>query len=649
MRIKAGRYLSSVILPAIFFIFIAAVSSAGADERILLYRSQLSVNADGSLDVCETITVNAEQLSIKRGIYRDFPVRYKDAFGHNYNVDFTLLGVERDGQREPYHINQLSNGLRIYIGKEDYFIPSGEHTYVLTYRTNRQLGFFKDYDELYWNVTGNDWEFPIDKAEAVVTLPLGAGSNIRSTVGYTGRAGEKGADYSFNTDYPGNIIFTTTRALAPREGFTIAVSWPKGYIAGPDLKHKAGYFFRDNRAVVLALFAGLFVLIYYLVVWHRFGRDPKKGTIIPLFRPPDKLSAAAARYIMKMGYDDKAFAACIINMAVKGFLEIREEKKGYTLKKIAESEEALSQDERKLAKKLFSPFHTLELVNSNHFIIGPARAELRNELKKAFEKTYFLTNTGYFIRGLILSIIFLLPAVFVIPADRIFIGIFVLFWLSIWTVGVAGLGAQVFSLWKGVFSNAANRVLLLGGAVALTLFGLPFFIGEAIGIGVLTYALSPAVMAVAVVIVGINILFYRLLKAPTLTGRMIMDRIEGFRMYLGTAEKERLRIMHPPQETPELFEKFLPYALALDVEQAWADKFSGMLQRVSAETGKGYSPSWYHGTLLSSAGLSGFTGVLSSGISGAISSSSTAPGSSSGSSGGGSSGSGGGGGGGGGW
>jgi len=158
---------------------------------------------------------------------------------------------------------------------------------------------------------------------------------------------------------------------------------------------------------------------------------------------------------------------------------------------------------------------------------------------------------------------------------------------------------------------------------------------------------SPLVVVAVLMIVLLNILFYHLLKAPTVLGRRVMDHIEGFKMYLETAEEERLNMLSSPEKTPQLFEKLLPYALALDVEVEWTKKFADVLVRSRGESE--YSPLWYSGGSPSTFGVSGFTAGLGSALSGAISSSSTAPGSSSGSGGGGSSGGGGGGGGGGGW
>jgi uncharacterized membrane protein YgcG len=157
-----------------------------------------------------------------------------------------------------------------------------------------------------------------------------------------------------------------------------------------------------------------------------------------------------------------------------------------------------------------------------------------------------------------------------------------------------------------------------------------------------------ALLPILTLLVLTNLLFYHLLKAPTLAGRRVMDKIEGFKMYLGIAEKDRLNSMYGPERTPELFEQYLPYALALDVEQAWAEKFASVLHAAGKE-GAQYHPAWYSGAAWGALGASGFVSRLGGAVSEAISSASHAPGSSSGSGGGGSSGGGGGGGGGGGW
>jgi uncharacterized membrane protein len=142
-----------------------------AQERILSYHSDINVSADASMTVKDTIQVISAGQQISHGIYRDFPIAYRDRLGHRYNVAFDLLEVTRDGQSESSSIQRGGNGLRIYIGKQDVLVPPGVHTYTITYKTERQLGFFNDHDELYWNVTGQAWVFPIDSVTTTVKLP----------------------------------------------------------------------------------------------------------------------------------------------------------------------------------------------------------------------------------------------------------------------------------------------------------------------------------------------------------------------------------------------------------------------------------------------------------------------------------------------
>jgi len=179
-------------------------------------------------------------------------------------------------------------------------------------------------------------------------------------------------------------------------------------------------------------------------------------------------------------------------------------------------------------------------------------------------------------------------------------------------------------------------------ALFLSLFSVPFLTGEVAGLNFfgMQAGLPPTFVFLGMILM--NALFYELLKAPTRIGRQVLDEIEGFRVYLSVAEEDRLNFIHPPEETPELFEKFLPYAMALGVENEWGERFAGILNRA------GYKPGWYAGPHWSHMHPGGFASGLSSGISSSVSSASAAPGSSSGTSGG-SSGGGGGGGGGGGW
>ncbi len=623
-------------------------------ERILAFHSDITVHPDASMTVTETITVYCAGLQIKRGIYRDFPTKYQDRYGQTYTVDFDVQEVLRDGEPEDYHTEDLSNGVRIYMGRKDVLLNPGSYTYRITYTTNRQLGFFKDFDELYWNVTGNGWTFPIETASASVHLPEGAAADIREADAYTGYTGSKEKNFTSGTGDFGTIVFETTRPLAPEQGLTIVVSWPKGFVAEPSAAVKAGYWMYDNRGTLAGLGGLCILFLYYLLVWSRHGKDPPRGTIIPLFEPPNKLSPAAIRFISNMGFDRKVFTAAVINMAVKGYLTIHEEDGRYTLKKTGTKEADLSREEKAAAAKLFT--QSTEMISTegedNGLAIHKARVDLQESLKKTLDRIYFATNRKYFVIGLIISFILLIGSSALGPVSMAPLLIFMTVWLSGWTLGVAVLLMQVFSLWKEVLSGENHRAVLGKKAVSLTLFSIPFVFFELVGLAIVVFAASLGIILIMAAMVFINLLFYRLMRARTPVGRKLMDGIEGFRMYLATAERNRLNLLNPPERTPELFEKYLPYALALDVEQQWSEQFSDMLAR-AARTDAGYTPRWYEGTAwrdtTPSHFTSGFGKSLASAAATAVASSSSSPGSSSGGGGGGSSGGGGGGGGGGGW
>jgi uncharacterized membrane protein YgcG len=478
-----------------------------------------------------------------------------------------------------------------------------------------------------------------------VELPPGA--DILQSAAYTGRFGERGQDFTTDYDQYGNIIFSTTRKLMPKEGLTIAVAWPKGFVTEPSREEKLAYMLKDNGTLAAALIGLLALTFFYFVAWYQVGKDPPAGTIFPLFTPPKWVSPALARLIMRLGrLDHKLFAVAVVNMAVKGYLTIKEDDSGtFTLKRTGAGEAKLSGGEVKIARKLFGSNDKIKLKNSNHEKIGGALKELKKYLMKGANKKYFILNSSYFIVGLVIT--FLTLASIIITANNLPLAVFMCVWLSGWTAGCFFLALMVINAWKSVLGSGGFILFRGTGAMGVTVFALPFFAGEVFGLVAFSSAVSPLAAIILVVIVAINALFFHLLKAPTLTGRKLMDKIEGFKLYLSVAEKERLNVLNPPEKTPELFEKYLPYALALDVEHEWSEQFASVL--AASAVGGRYHPSWYNGNSWRTDGISGITSSLGSSLTGAISSSSTAPGSSSGSGGGGSSGGGGGGGGGGGW
>ena len=226
------KWLLSLVTAILFSLTMTGGSQAR--EEIRSFIADIEVRSDASIEVTETITVNAEGNDIRRGIYRDIPLRALDDWGLWSSNGFDLVEVLHNGQPSPYHTEWQGRFFRILIGDADVFIPRGEHTYTIRYVTTRQLRFFDGYDELYWNVTGNFWSFPILKAEARVSLPDGALAIGDRIAGYTGPFGATGGNYTGSIIGGGSEVrFVTTRPLGPEEGMTIAVGFTKGVVT-PD-------------------------------------------------------------------------------------------------------------------------------------------------------------------------------------------------------------------------------------------------------------------------------------------------------------------------------------------------------------------------------------------------------------------------------
>jgi hypothetical protein len=503
------------------------------------------------------------------------------------------------------------------------------------------VGRFDDYDELYWNATGNGWEFPIEVAEARIRLPSPAQFGQRAA--YTGPQGSTGSNAQVVSEQPGEIVFRTTWPLGPYEGLTIAAAWPKGVVAEPDERTRIGWWLADQGPPIVGAAGLLMVLAFYFVAWQRAGRDPRPGPLVPLFTPPDGLSPPAMRYMVEMGADNRAFASALVDMGVRGHVRIVEEGGGWLssgTRRIErlDSSAPLPEEERAALAALVSTGQSIEMKQENHATFSSAKKALDNILKTRFEGKMFHRNYGWATAG-----VAVLVAALWLSASAIALSTGI---ATLMEVAVA-VGAILTTVLLLLFVNQlqfTGKCLLVGGAFLFGFAGLslgfPLLI-EALNTGWWFPLLLPA-LSIPLVLSG-----FWWMSAPTGEGRRLLDRIAGFKHYLSVTERERLDRLTPPKDTPELFERYLPYAIALGVENRWAKRFAGVLAAAAAQGQQGFA--WYSGSQSPWTDAGRFTRSVGSSLATSVSSASTAPGSSSGSGGGGSSGGGGGGGGGGGW
>ena len=570
---------------ALLLATILSVAPLAAQERITSYDSQVQIRADGSLDVTERIVVHAEGSQIRRGIYRDFPTRYRDRFGNRVRVDLEVLGVERNGVLEPWFTERMSNGIRINTGNDDFLPVPADYTYTLRYRTTRQLGFFADHDELYWNAIGTGWVFPILSGSVEVRLPTGVPISSMTAEGYTGSQGAQGSAYVAEIAEAGAARYRLTQPLAPYEGFTIVLMFPKGIVREPTESERTQLFLKDNRGVLVALL-GLIALVFYTVKqWRSVGRDPRKGVVIARYEPREGQTPAGLRYMQRMGYDMRGFTADILALAVGGHVRIHKEDKLFKDEWRLERDGSMASTEpsaaqRKLLSSLFSGGRdTLVLKNTNAATVSLARQAHQKTLDTEFHPRYFRRNGKK-------------------------LGVAIL--IAILTIVAAFISSGGFGI--------------------------------------------PAIVVIAGIMVVMVAVFGFLVRAPTVEGRALLDEIEGLKLYMSVAERDELKQMPGPGEPPVLdakrYESMLPFAVALDVENKWTDKFTAAVGAAAAAQAAS-NMGWYSGRGPIT-NMGDFTSSVGSGLSSSISSASSPPGSSSGGGGGGSSGGGGGGGGGGG-
>jgi uncharacterized membrane protein YgcG len=569
------------LLCALGWLAPAWLAPAHAQERILAYDSEVQVNADGSLEVTERIRVRAEGNSIRRGIYRDFPTRYRDGRGNRVVVGFDMRDVLRDGRAEPWFTEQQSNGVRINTGNDDLLPVPAEYTYTLRYRTTRQLGFFDDFDELYWNAIGTGWEFPIETARVDVRLPAPVAASALQLDGYTGPQGAKARLFEAQWVAPGLARWTLSGPLAPREGLTVVLGFPKGIVTAPTRAQRTAWLLKDNRGVLVALGVLGALLAYCVQRWRSIGRDPRPGTIIARYEPPQGYSPAALRFIQHMGHDARGVSADLLDLAVKGYLRIERKQAvltdSWTLQRLRGADASLPDSQRQLLAGLGDK-DRIDLKQSSAPRLQAAQQAHRGALKQAYDGTMFRNNPG-----------------------------------------ASGIAAVIGFLGFGL-------ALLVSGGNGLPLI---FLLGALILATIITFAI--------------------VVRAPTPQGRELLDQIAGLRLYLGVAEQDDIARLPGPQSPPLLdagrYEQLLPYAVALDVEDAWTKKFT-LAVGAAAAAAVGSGIAWYHGGGASD--LGSLTKSIGSSFTSQISSASTPPGSSSGGGGGGFSGGGGGGGGGGG-
>jgi len=506
------------ILPALCLCLYLCLSSGAfaQDFTINEFTSSIAVNKDSSLTVRETLSVEFHRP--RHGIFRDIPYRYQDSFGSSIRTPIAIISVT-DGSdgRVAFTVNRTGNVIRVRIGDAERYV-SGLQRYEITYRVQNAILFFDDHDELYWNVTGNDWNAPIKKARSLISLE-GQKTKQHWASCYTGRRGSRESACSY---IPGdNVIeFISEKDFMPGEGFTIAYGWDKGIVSPPSSLRKFIWIMNPDQNWVFIL--PLLSLIVMITLWTRIGRDPRvRESVTVMYGPPQfdnkPLTPAEVGSMVDENLDPRDITATIVRLAVSGYIRIEETKKeglifdsmDYYLKKLKEPDALLSLFERQLMQDIFGSLPgrmVSEMKNSFYRNIPSLKSLLYEEL---VQKKYFATSPD----------------------------------------------------------NVRKTYLVTGGVLtAGTIVLLSTLLGDRLG------DVRPFI---AGLLAGLPVLgFAKYMPAKTRAGSAVYLHILGFQEFLNRAEKDQLARM----KDQNLFSTFFSYALALDVADNWAKAFEGIYQ-----------------------------------------------------------------------
>lgn len=632
-------------------------------EHILSFDTLAHFNADGSMEVQESIKVLSLGQEIRRGIFRTLPLTWNRQDGKIFNVDYQVMEVLRDGEPESFSLDQAVKTLTVRIGSPGHTLQPGIYHYEIRYQVSNHFSRFDDWDELYWNVTGNDWSYPIGQASFKLELPdanryldsVGKDTRLRSIDVYTGVLGAK--DHHARILPDGSI--QTTQPLRQGEGLTVAYTWPRSILASvtaPQAYSPLVHLLLPNQETSVIWIPTLLLIGFCLLWWLKnvTFTQLKMPPVIPLYAMPATMSPGYLRFITQRKYDHIAFSSDLLDLIARRAVAITLKGKKsqgswfstslpkgdqWLSRQPAGNNKRLTANDRQLMNLLFSLNTShINLDEPNHRPMQKARAWLAKRYEDQQEKLFSKWGKPVHYAAYITLLTLWICAAFFNPTAAVVgiaallllllsITLFVLPWVFLFSPGRTwspwGPFTLVMSLIICPIALAASKILLL------TVLPLHQFPAGYLG-ALLTGFLLCAAFAWSI-------------PRYTQQGLNELAIAQGLKLYLGTAERHRYQTLYPPDQWVAHFESLLPAALALGVGKTWANTFAQCLRDTGVRS-EAFGNAEWNGVHHFSRSCSQSSSASTSRGSGSSSGSSG-----SGSSGGGSSGGGSGGGGGGGW
>lgn len=551
----------------IIFVFLSFFSFA--KESIIYFFSDIELQKDGSIIVTEKIKVKADRKLIKRGIYRDLPREYKNKHGKKQNLEIKVLKVTRNGKKEKFSTKTYFDYTRISIGSLKH-IGKGIFEYEIKYKTNSQAFFKKEYDEIYWNVTGDEWKFDIEKAEAQFRI---AGINdkienyILSYEGYSGKLDEnisKNVKSYINEE--GYLKFDCTEKLFKNQGLAINISLKKDFIK----KNTFDFF---DIYLFLTLIGFVIVYYYYEKIYMKYGekkiKNKFKNNIISPINP--SMSVLEFGYIYEKCYSYKFtnYLGTIINIAIKGHILIKRNKTSFWFYK-KESNQTLAENEEKILKDLFKTDEEkieISLKNMDKFY---ENKKISTDFYNYNYNELHISNTKFFLRALSMSFVFFFFPYFLKYniSDGTIMALVFYFFLYI-------TGMVIDNLIYDFKETIKKYLPLIIICLCAQIYFIPLF--SIIYLSIMSFYFT----IVYILFLVLNIKYGRMIENKTEQGKKIIDEMEQYKKYIQNVEQT---LKEDNKENIKIYEENLPYVIILEEEKKWNLKFYKILEK--------YTPNW---------------------------------------------------------
>lgn len=310
------------------------------------------------------------------------------------------------------------------------------------------------------------------------------------------------------------------------------------------------------------------LLLYYLVCWLFVGRKPRHRTIVPRYEPPEGISPAGARFLLTTGTDGRSVAAAVADLAVRRCISIVPESGRYRVTRLlSDARKILSPEEREVLSLLFysGDSTTLDPADSGHTTLAQ---HVDRAVRSQFGDKYFTQHLGYVLLGMLAGLVAAFVTVARIDKHNAYAAVFLTFWMMFvaYVLG-AVFWVNVVSMWKATLRGMSKWKLPAQSALVFAIFGAFLaFVGYK-----LSESSSSAYAQMVVAIILVNVGCAPLLKNYTALGHQALDEIEGFRQFLIKVEQDPLARLNAPNVTPQLLNEYLPFAIALEVKEAWGD------------------------------------------------------------------------------